>query len=285
MPNESSEDSASEGAPHDDQREEGLPETDLVGLEATLVDYLPVQEDNTCRAARLENDRRLFEVLRDDCFEGPRYQTAASRWMDYGWRAVMKWINSGEIFHQCSRAHRPISPNLITTTWTLDDRHGIATEAVINGHALFREYGLVQGRWSPDKGASLSTYFVGASIRAFRPVYLRWFGNQQTREAELGNHADHDMHSEMRRTVPAQRVADPYYAAATHDAIKRTLLYIPDPQVRAGFYWRALGYTQAEAAKQVGLTEKALERRISRTRARVRTILEPQLELWEEGAL
>ncbi|KUN58153.1 hypothetical protein AQJ46_43895 [Streptomyces canus] len=56
---------------------------------------------------------------------------------------------------------------------------------MIDGSALFTEYGLVRGRWSPGDGASLTTYFVGATLRSFRPVCNRWYDDRVLRYTEL----------------------------------------------------------------------------------------------------
>jgi DNA-directed RNA polymerase specialized sigma24 family protein len=167
--------------------------------------------------------------------------------------------------------------------WTKDDRYQVATETVIAGMELFRERGLVQGQWNPQGGASLTTYAVGASVRSFRPAYLAWFRSEQTGQAELDT-GPRGVGDEPQRDIPDQRATDPYYAAATNDELARILPHITDPQVREGLGWRALGYTQAEAAGRIGLTEKALERRISRARTRIliACVYEPELE--EGGA-
>jgi DNA-directed RNA polymerase specialized sigma24 family protein len=59
-------------------------------------------------------------------------------------------------------------------------------------------------------------------------------------------------------------------AAATRDELERIIALIEDEQVRVGIAWRSLGYTQAEAALRAGLTEKALERRLGRVRAKIK---------------
>ncbi|MEU7584403.1 SsgA family sporulation/cell division regulator [Streptomyces sp. NPDC041068] len=172
---------------------------------------------------------------------------------------------------------------MATTEWTQDDRYQIATDSMIGGLALFHKYGLVQGKWSPDGGASLSTYFVGATLRAFRPAYMSWFRSRQAGQAELA-HPGQGESGEPHREIPDQRAGDPCYLASMNDEIKTILPYITDPQVREGLGWRAMGYTQAEAAERVGLTAKALERRISRIRIRLVADLVRQPELGEGGS-
>ncbi|GGQ96036.1 hypothetical protein AB0K85_33125 [Streptomyces cellulosae] len=253
----------------DDPEQMELSSRSLLSLEAELARGAGVGENVQARTARLEADQRLVDILRRDDFQGPRYDKAAAGWWSYAWRIMVKWTRTGEVFHRSRKAGRPVPAGMITTTWGKDDRYQVATDSVIGGMELFREHGLIQGKWTPQGGASLTTYLVGATVRSFRPAYMTWFRGQQTGQAELDISPSAGMADEPQRDIPDQRAIDPYYAAATYDELARILPHITDPQVREGLGWRALGYTQAEAAERIGLTEKALERRLSRTRAKI----------------
>ncbi|MFW3469900.1 hypothetical protein ACN24M_00060 [Streptomyces microflavus] len=226
-------------------------------------------------------DGQIVEVLRAEGFEGPRYQKVANRLSEYGYRTMMKWTASGEIFRKVRQAGRPVPIDKITSTWTPEDRHGVAVDSVLGGQSVFRAYGLVGGRWSPQGGASLDTYFIGAVVRAFPRAYVRWYDTYQQGQAEL-DHAGAAGPGDPFSFVPDQRATDPMHVAETHDYINRILPLVTNPQVRQALGWRALGDTQAEAALCVGLTEKALERRISRLRVRL-TQQVRQLEPGEGG--
>ncbi|MFJ9565961.1 hypothetical protein ACIRQQ_38710 [Streptomyces fuscichromogenes] len=261
----------------EDQELEELSTEGLLNLEHTLAGHAP---DRTRRAA----DARIVDTLRADNFQGPRYEKTTTRLMDYGWRTITKWTGTGEIFMHARRAGRPVPVHMTSPDWDADARAEVATDTVIAGLDLFVEHGLVRGKWNPNGGASLTTYFVGASIRSFRPVYIRWFRGVQLGQAELSlPPADPDTEP-GERDIPDQRATDPFYAAATHDEIKRILPHITDTKVRRGLALRALGYTQQQAAAEVGLTEKALEGRIGRLRARILTDLADKSDLGEGGA-
>lgn len=270
------------GLLQEDQDLEELDSAGLLSLERTLAG--PAQEHAADRVARLAAEARIVDILRADNFQGPRFQTATARWMGYGWRTISKWTHSGEIFSRARQAGRPVPAHMTTPDWDADDRAEVATDTVIAGLDLFLEHGLVRGKWTPAGGASLTTYFVGASIRSFRPVYSRWFRTLQSGQSELDlPAADRDAPA-TERDIPDQRATDPFYAAATHDEIKRILPYITDTKVRRGLAFRALGYTQQDAAQKVGLTEKALEGRIGRLRARILADLADASDLGEGGA-
>ncbi|MGW1170613.1 hypothetical protein [Streptomyces sp. NPDC002550] len=265
MPDETCQGRAPQALLQEDLELKELSSEELLSLEHTLAG--PTSENGVTRAARLQADARIVDILRADDFHGPRYQTVTARLMDYGWRTVSKWTVSGEIFEHARKAGRPVPAYMTTPDWNADDRVEVATDTVIAGLDLFHEHGLVRGKWAPTGGASLSTYFVGASIRSFRTVYTRWFRVRQMGQSELDlPTADNESAA---REIPDQRATDPFYAAATHDEIKRILPYITDTKVRKGLALRAQGYTQQQAAAAVGLTEKALEGRIGRLRARL----------------
>jgi DNA-directed RNA polymerase specialized sigma24 family protein len=230
---------------------------------------------------RRQVDGRIVERLRAEGFEGESYQKVANRLSEYGYHTMTKWTASGEIFRKARQAGRPVPTHKISLTWTGEDRYSISADSVLGGLEVFRTYGLIQGRWSPQGGASLDTYFIGAVIRAFPRVYIRWFDNYQQGQAELDHPTGEGINDPF--AVPDQRATDPVHAAVTHDYVSRLLPLVKDAQVREALGWRALGYTQRQAAQRVGLTEKALERRLSRLRDRL-TKQVRQFELGEGGA-
>lgn len=220
--------------------------------------------DALTRGQRLEADRRIVELLRADGFTGPRYQRLVAGLMDYGLATFMKWNATGTIFIKSRQAHRPVPPAKITLQWDYEERRDVAVDTVLAGEALFRKHGLVAGRWSPDGGASLTTYFVGAGILAFRPVYLRWYDGREKMRAALEEAARGEDPGGRLAGIPDQRSADPLDAAEFWDLITR--LDITDEKTRGGLYWYAQGFTQREAALKVGLSPRALEGRLRRLR-------------------
>ncbi|MFD5475572.1 hypothetical protein [Streptomyces sp. NPDC127105] len=281
MPDEMCLGGTPQGLLQEDQELEELSPAGLLSLEHTLAG---AAQGEARRPGSRAVDARIVDLLRADNFQGPRYEKTTTRLMEYGWLTINKWTGTGEIFVQARRVGRPVPLHMTAPGWNADDRAEVATDTVIAGLDLFLEHGLIRGKWTPDGGASLTTYFVGACIRSFHRVYDRWFRGMQMGQAELDRSvADHDGAS-ADREIPDQRATDPFYAAATHEEIKRILPYITDTKVRRGLALRALGYTQQQAAAEVGLTEKALEGRIGRLRARIFIDLAAKSDLGEGGA-
>lgn len=239
----------------------------LLSLEQELQEAGPSPEHAQGRIERLQADAALVKVLREDGFTGPRYKIFATMLLDYGWKTMMSMTESGSIFSRARALGRPVAPHTMTSSWTEADRSAISTDSVTAGLEMFRRYALIGGAWRPEGGASLPTYFVGASVRAFPQVYRKWHREQLRELLELGREAE--LHV-LPALLPGQQGADPADVAVTEDRIARALKLIQDPDLRRSLGLHAIGYTHAEAALQVGITPKALERRLDRARTKVR---------------
>lgn len=68
---------------------------------------------------------------------------------------------------------------------------------------------------------------------------------------------------------------DPCTVAVVRDEARRAMRQMTDPQLRRVVWLRSLGYKQAEAAHEAGLTEKAAERRLHRHRSTLHRDMPP----------
>lgn len=245
----------------------GASDAALCGLEDSLAEEAAGREDPQTRAARRRVDAAIVERLRPDGFQGDRYDRLIGRLMEYSLAVLMKWNASGMIFKKSRQAGRPVPAEKITLAWDFEERRDVAIDTVLEGAVLFREYGLVRGQWRPDGGASLATYFVGAAILAFRPVYVRWYNAREQMRAALEEAARGAGPGDRLAGIPDQRATDMHEAALFWDEFAQ--LRIPDEQTRGGLYWYAQGFTQREAAMKVGLSPRALEGRIRRLRRQI----------------
>ncbi|MGW7529751.1 RNA polymerase sigma factor [Streptomyces sp. NPDC054783] len=125
----------------------------------------------------------------------------------------------------------------------------------------------MEQRWEQHLGASLRTYFVGACLRAFPPIYAAW---SRVRRDELRHTATEEEELTRRIDLVTPYSHDPCDAAVLQQEIRRVMSEIDDPNLRAGVVWLAAGYSQSETAAMIGLTRKSLERRLSRLRAKLK---------------
>ncbi|MCX5327930.1 MULTISPECIES: hypothetical protein [unclassified Streptomyces] len=228
------------------------------------------------RARRLAVDARIVERLRAEGFLGPRYERLTQQLMEYALATMIKWNANGLIFVKSRRVSRPVPGEKITFAWNNQERRDVALDTVVSGHDLFREHGLIRGRWNPAQGACLTTYFVGAAVLAFRPVYLSWYDARQRMHAALQEAVGTEQSEDWLANIPDQRSADAFDDAALWDQIAR--LNIADPQTREGLYYYAQGFTQRDAALKAGLSPRALEGRIKRLRDKLGTDLDDAVD-------
>jgi DNA-directed RNA polymerase specialized sigma24 family protein len=253
---------------------ESVPHDALAQTEADLstADRDETKEE---RSRRLIADRRLVEILAGENFEGDRfaklYRKLARRLTGYAWPILMQWMSTGQIFRECNRYRRPVNRSAALYDWTEDDRCQVATDTILEAVDFFRDYGLRQGKWDWQGGASLATYFVGACVCCFPRVHQRWWKEQVVAQSVLLATRDNEQsQADDPLNLVADPQADPCTVAVIRDEARRAMRQITDPQLRQVVWRRAVGYTQAEAAHEAGLTEKAAERRLHRHRNKPR---------------
>ncbi len=158
---------------------------------------------------------------------------------------MLAWLRTGAIFAECRRKHRPIGT--APSTWTDDDKHDLATDAVVQAILNFREIALVGGDWTPDGGASLKTYFIGACVLAFPTVYRRWKAGHQNDQRSRSAGASHDL--DLLGRPMWQEACEPGETSAQRAEIADGLKRLPDERTRVVVAASALGYTQEEIAE------------------------------------
>jgi hypothetical protein len=225
--------------------------------------------------ARVENaerrlaDRDLVDGLAAAGFAGPAFEVAVNEFAAYGVATLMSWMRTGEIAAKCLSRGRPLpGADRVMAAWSRDDRLEIAVEATARALRYFVEEVLKPARWNYQGGASLRTFFVGACLLQFPNVYEVWVNEQKrwdavdlvepgTEEAGLG------------RGYAA--LADPVAATVIRrEHLRELLAGIQDTRTRKAAAMVMLGYEQADAGAEVGLTAEAVGARLYRLRGRPR---------------
>ena len=113
-----------------------------------------------------------------------------------------------------------------------------------------------QRRWTPDRRASLKTYFVNACILQFARLQGQLLDHRQAIRP-TGLEIDPDAFAP---------VPDPANMAVLQDEVHRMLSQIADERLRKVMVLRGAGWTAEDAAREAGLTTKAAEGRLARFR-------------------
>ncbi|MDA3624142.1 hypothetical protein OU415_01770 [Saccharopolyspora sp. WRP15-2] len=127
-------------------------------------------EEDTATEEVPHEDKALCDRLREAGCKGPLWERAAVTFAKLGWSVMEAWLVTGVIAGKCREKGRPVE---LPRDWTPEDREELVAAAVATGLETFRQ-ALESGRWKPDQGASLRTYFVGSCVLAFPNVLRRW---------------------------------------------------------------------------------------------------------------
>jgi RNA polymerase sigma factor (sigma-70 family) len=222
------------------------------------------KEDAAEKLKRLEGDKNLVVALRERNFDGAHYVYFTTVLAQYGVAVLRAWIRDGKI-HQKVRdkgfGSLPPEPWFGALRDDPETAMELALETVAQALNVFRDKVLVPGRWNPEGGASLKTFFVGQCCMQFGNVYRAWHA-QASRDRYIDTAEDSAL------DVFADFVEGQERKAVQRDLVERILGQIKDERARTAFYLKAIhGLTYEEIARKMGISSKALEHLISRARA------------------
>jgi hypothetical protein len=220
-----------------------------------LVDFDTTPEGQ--HLARLTADVNLLLELQLHNFAGRPWDRFAEVLVAYGYQVMTAWIATGQIFSKL-REKRITAADLIPARppLTQDQVHELA--GLVLGEAVpkFRDTVLRRNTWDASRGATLKTFFIGHCLLRFPTVYRRW------RREELDRRVD------AAAVVPdVVNSDDPAERAAARDTIAREVAQIPASTMSA-VTLDSFGYTQAEIAELLQMSEGAVESRLYRHRHR-----------------
>ncbi|MFG2010785.1 RNA polymerase sigma factor [Micromonospora sp. NPDC048868] len=225
----------------------------LTPLVHTAAPKAPKQGDGDAR----EGDRLLVARLAKNNFAGPEYDLVAERLVIAGHRYCRSWIKSGKMSRKCREVGRPVG--VLPEGVDRQDVDDLATDTAVEGAALFRRVALIGGRWRPDGGASLLTYYIGACIQVYPGIYRKW-------------------HREYRRRHPVEVREE--LPEAGHGGVEDYIVLTAaltaelDEATWVALKMRAEGASYADIAEMLGRTPKAVENLLRRGRPRAMEIIE-----------
>ena len=211
---------------------------------------VPDQDAASGRAARLHADLRLRDALLAEGFGGPAYAALAA----YGHQLMTALVATGYIFTRCREQHL----DLLSLRIPSSDQEDLVQETVAEALRTFNR-NLERGRWHPEGGASLKTYFTGALFRQFANAWRKWLRNKAI-------HSSFPL--EVLPDDPESPDPDPADVCAQRDETRRTLA-LEEARTQAALLLTGYGYTQDEIAEILGTTRRAVESLLRRHRTRI----------------
>lgn len=212
---------------------------------------------------RLAADADLVGLLRDEHFAGANYNYAAQELVRYGVAALTKWYLTGDIYPIMAKRGRGLGRP--RSTITKDEARSLAGEVVTVALRHFRDDVLIPGIWTPTKGASLTTFFIGQCLLRLPNLHRAWL-------KEL-----HDPFHDLPKREQITHGGHPPSVARDieHDVLielmsAEHLAMVKNNDARKALVYTAIGWTQAEIATELNTTEKAVERMLSYARTQVK---------------
>ncbi|EOD70529.1 hypothetical protein [Amycolatopsis vancoresmycina] len=185
-------------------------------------------------------DLELLCALEADGFDGLVWSELENRLAGYGVGVIGAWVGTGEIYRRATEKGRPVRPP--RPPFSRDEQIELAYETVGAGIRLFQEQGLQDDGWRPDRGARLSTYFLGSCVLCFANACRKQLSARRRAEHDVFV-AEFDWHE---ASVPsAERVAlarMDVEAALTGKLGKAAKPGVPPDVARVVLNYLVLGY-------------------------------------------
>jgi hypothetical protein len=129
------------------------------------------------RLDRIARDHAHIEMLRAERFAGPHYELFKTTLALYGYPVMRAWLRRRQIWGLTAARGRGVACRDAVRDHLardLDDRQELAMEVVAKALVFFRKHALLAGRWTPDGGANITTFFAGACVAVFPNVFRAW---------------------------------------------------------------------------------------------------------------
>lgn len=241
----------------------------MVGDEPTTTEgFVRVQREQRGNRERLEADRALYTRLKERGFEGVEMDRLRESLWVYGWRALRAWMKDGSIFERCAEKDVPVphhSLGAVVLERRSDHRDEIAHDAVQYAVELFTTETLPKGRWDPNKGAAMHTYFMGSCFYTFRDVYKRWARRYRT---NLSAAASPLIDDGLAKDMPPDDVV------VLRETLRRILLGATwEARAICGLIYTSPQITQREIGDELGLTTRAVEGHMRRLRLHAKLLV------------
>jgi DNA-directed RNA polymerase specialized sigma24 family protein len=222
-------------------------------------------EEKAAQLRRLAADHAHIERLRADDFEGTRYDVFNATLAMYGEPVMRAWIRRRQIWELTAANGRAVRcPETVRDHLTrdLDDRCELAGETVAYTLEFFRERVLRPGKWSPDGGASLTTYFAGALVAVFPNVFRRWL-----REYKIGKGYAFLDFEQLNHLLDPRIGEGPEDRVIVNDMLRIAVDKATSDVLRRAVAYRAvLDRSYAEIAEAEGMSENAVKQMFYRYR-------------------
>ncbi|MCC3655848.1 hypothetical protein LIX60_31185 [Streptomyces sp. S07_1.15] len=211
-------------------------------------------------------DKRMVQLLSQSGFAGPHYVRFEDELARYGISVLRGWLYSGYVFKLVASRGFDLKPHELELEELAHDsdlREELAMMTVARALPVFRQRALVEAGWRAEGGASIATYFMGASAYQFPNEYRR---HRVQQKRWRRSQATEQITTEGRFAV--QGVAEEVVGKLR---VLKELQDINDPRTQVAVALTIDGYTQEEIQQLLDATSiRAIEGLLYRWRTKAK---------------
>jgi hypothetical protein len=221
---------------------------------------VPVPPDGGQVLPAVSNLELVVRLRKSGC-SGVLWLQTVDRLVGYGVGTLHRLLLDGSINAKLARLGRPVqlsAAELEHLAASQEERDDLVRDAVFTGLVLFRDRGIADGTWSPERGADLMTYFVNACLLALPNIVGSW----RTRRARTPPIVPH--HVELESFAMAGD--DPSLRALDDAALDALLASLPPQIARVARTVACDGITWAAACRRHSVSPRMVEGHLRRLR-------------------
>lgn len=202
---------------------------------------------------RQDGDAALYRALQRRGFKGPLQDEFEDVLAKYGLAVIAAWMVKGCIGEKC-RANGLGGADVLDGI-DLEHFHieWLVVETVSKAIRAFREDVLPNGKWHPDKGAALRTYFIGQCLIRYIDVAKTW-KRQNAADERLLSALSLQSKDSLNHSSFGSVEADVVYSEMMDTRLSR----IKNDDARVALLMQLDGYKIREIAEHLRRTEKSV---------------------------
>lgn len=216
---------------------------------------------------RLRADVDLVTRLAFSGYKGTDWHEVANLLAAYGLRVLTAWIIDGTIVRRCT--DKGWSGPWDGRCRAREIAEQLAADTVAVALIKFRDTVLMPCRWQPDRGASLSTFFIGQCLLRWANVYRQWRRAESRQVLTTGLD---DLEAVERPAVyrtPRHAMSDPAGSVVDRSEVEAALAPADAVTERIVRY-RAAGFAWDEISVLLGIPIGALRGKYTRFQEKAR---------------
>jgi hypothetical protein len=201
----------------------------------------------------------LLAELRSANFCGPLMEVVTDELWLHGWDVLRGLVRKGTVVRVPTGVpHQALTPQDRQTLHdSSEQRELLVLDALEWAVPKFVSY-LREGRWSPEKGASIKTYFIGTCVSGFWRAYRPWH-DERIRRLRA--------HTRLESMPLAPEETEFAEVAAQRGALRR-IVREASPEQRLICFGILDDKTQSEIGDGLGLTARGVEGRLYQLRSK-----------------